>query len=794
MTRSLILAVVLLTASHATADDAIAGRRPNIVFILTDDQGYGDLSCHGNPVLKTPNIDRLHAEGVRFTDFHVSPTCAPTRSALFTGRHEFKNGVTHTILERERLTLTATTLPQVLKAAGYTTGIFGKWHLGDEAEYQPNKRGFDEVFIHGAGGIGQSYPGSCGDVPGNTYFDPTIRHNGTFEKTKGYCTNVFFEQAKRWIAARDGKQPFFCYISTNAPHGPLQVRPADEVRYRDKVKDANVAKFFGMVANIDDNVGRLLDLLKERGLEKDTLVIFMNDNGGTAGVPVYNAGMRGQKVTPWVGGTRASSLWRWPGTLTPADCAALTAHVDFFRTLSEIAGAKVPEALQAQVEGRSLVPLLRDPTAAWDDRVLFTHAGRWPKGAKVDDHKYAGCGVRDARWHLVRENLKKTAWELFDLTADPGEKTNVAAQHADVVKRLDAAYDAWWASLPPYLVNEGAVGPAENPFRTLYRQQTNGATRWQKQAEDGPADFRGLSAVSDKVAWVGGTKGTVGRTTDGGMTWEFATIPGAEKFDFRDVEAFGPSTAYALSIGPGGDSRIYKTADGGKAWTLQFQNADPDAFYDAIAFWDEKHGLALSDPVKGYYRLVATDDGGTTWKEMPTDKMPPALKGEGAFAASGTCLIAHGETDAWFVTGGGKFARVFHSTDRGRSWTASEAPVAGGTESAGAFSIAFRDHDNGVIVGGDYKKPKESGATVAVTRDGGKTWTAVPNALPFRSGLAWAKDRWIAVGTSGAHASLNGGATWKELDGENYNAVGFAKSGDGWAVGPKGGIARFIRP
>jgi photosystem II stability/assembly factor-like uncharacterized protein len=303
------------------------------------------------------------------------------------------------------------------------------------------------------------------------------------------------------------------------------------------------------------------------------------------------------------------------------------------------------------------------------------------------------------------------------------------------------------------------------------------------------ADFRGLCAVNDRVAWVGGTKGTVGRTIDGGKTWHVLPVPGAEKLDFRDVEAFGESTAYALSIGPGEDSRIYKTTDAGKSWKLQFQNTDKDAFYDAIAFWDETHGLALSDPVKGKYRILATEDGGATWSVRPAEKMPASLAGEGAFAASGTCLIARGESDAWFVTGGAKWARVFHSTDRGQSWTVSETPVAGGAESAGAFSIAFRDAENGIIVGGDYKKPKESGATAAITRDGGKTWTAVKDAPPFRSCVVWAKDRWIAVGTSGSNASRDGIA-WKELDGENWNAVGAAKDGAVWFAGPKGRIAK----
>jgi arylsulfatase len=468
------LVLILFCGSRAKAEPAAAleMRRPNIIFLLTDDQGYGDLSCHGNPILKTPNLDRLHDEGVRFTDFHVSPTCSPTRSALITGRHEFKNGVTHTILERERLTLKATTLAQVLQSAGYTTGIFGKWHLGDEPDHWPDKRGFDEMFIHGAGGIGQTYPGSCGDAPGNSYFDPTILHNGKFEKTKGYCTDVFFSQAERWIESVKGKKPFYCYLATNAPHAPLHVRPEDEKRYADKVKDPNAAKFFGMIANIDDNVGRLLDKLKEWDLERDTLVIFMNDNGGTAGVKVYNAGMRGEKVTPWLGGTRAASFWRWPGTLKPGDVDRLAGHIDFFPTVAEIAGAKLSDEVKAQVEGRSLAPLLRDPKADWPERILFTHVGRWPKGAKPDDYKYAQCSVRSPRWHLVsvaKDGSKQ--WQLFDVKVDPGEKTDVAAENPEVVKELDAAYDKWWVAVLPGMVNEDAVGPKVNPFKELYEKQ-----------------------------------------------------------------------------------------------------------------------------------------------------------------------------------------------------------------------------------------------------------------------------------------------------------------------------------
>src|SRR6266511_1113314 len=411
------MALLLLAAQSALPAEpaALAGRRPNIVFILTDDQGYGDLSCHGNPILKTPNLDRLHDEGVRFTDFHVSPTCAPTRSALLTGRHEFRNGVTHTILERERLTPGATTLAQVLKSAGYRTGIFGKWHLGDEPKYRPSQRGFDEMFIHGAGGIGQTYAGSCGDAPDNTYFDPAILHNRKFVKTHGYCTDLFFAQAIKWMESVKGRQRFFAYISCNAPHAPLQVRPEDEARYAGRVNGTNTAKFFGMIANIDDNVGLLLAKLEDWGLERETLVIFMNDNGGTVGVPTFNAGMRGGKGTAWLGGTRASSFWRWPGTLEPADCPALTAHLDFLPTLAEIAGARLSAKVKAQIEGRSLAPLLENPAAPWPDRMLFTHLGRWPKSADPNEAKFRICAVRSARWALVSDTGGRLPkWELFD--------------------------------------------------------------------------------------------------------------------------------------------------------------------------------------------------------------------------------------------------------------------------------------------------------------------------------------------------------------------------------------------
>lgn len=465
----LLLACCCITATMVSAAP------PNIIVVLTDDQGYGDLSCHGNPILKTPHLDQLHAESVRFTDFHVSPTCAPTRSALFTGRHEFKNGVTHTILERERLTLKATTLAQVLQTAGYQTGIFGKWHLGDEDPYQPSQRGFDEVFIHGAGGIGQTYPGSCGDAPKNSYFGPVIKHNGTFVKTKGYCTDEFFSHAITWMdKARTEKRPFFTWIATNAPHGPLDITEEYEALYKGKVPP-NVAKFFGMIANIDDNIGKLRAFLAEKQLDENTLVIFMNDNGGTVGVPIFNAEMRGAKVTPWEGGIRASSFWRWKNTLVPGDVAALTAHIDVFPTLAEFAGATLSDAVKQQVEGRSLVPLLKNPQAKWDDRFLFSQTGRWDVKTDGRQAKRENAAVRWRSYTLVATPKDtRGEWQLFDLTADPGQKTNIAKDQPEIAQKLAAAYDEWWDSLPPYLVNEQQTGPKWNPFHEQYWRQFRG--------------------------------------------------------------------------------------------------------------------------------------------------------------------------------------------------------------------------------------------------------------------------------------------------------------------------------
>ncbi len=505
----------LVFASSLSAAASLEGSRPNIIFLITDDQGYGDLSSHGNPVLKTPHFDALRARSLRFTDFMVSPTCAPTRSAIQSGRHEFKNGVTHTILERERMSLKTVTIAQVLQKAGYHNGIFGKWHLGDEEAYRPLARGFERQFIHGGGGIGQTYPGSCGDAPNNKYFDPVILDNERMVRTKGYCTDVFFAEAMKWIGQVHSKGPFYCHLATNAPHGPYIARPEDRRLYEGRGLGEDTENFFGMLHNIDQNLGRLVEHLRALGIEKNTLLVFINDNGGTAGVKVFNAGMRGAKGSPWIGGTRACSFWCWPDRIAPADCGALTAHVDVFRTWAGLAGAELDERVQAQVEGRSLLPLLVDPKAAWEDREIFTHVGRWPKGQDWRAFAARNSSVRTQRWQLVSEasvarpKAKTKAknggvpsaskgWQLFDLQADPGQQREVSAEHPEVVARLRASFDRWWASLAGSVEeNEAVVGPALNPFAELYWKQFGGGpSQEDRRRMDGKRafDFEGARA------------------------------------------------------------------------------------------------------------------------------------------------------------------------------------------------------------------------------------------------------------------------------------------------------------
>jgi photosystem II stability/assembly factor-like uncharacterized protein len=319
---------------------------------------------------------------------------------------------------------------------------------------------------------------------------------------------------------------------------------------------------------------------------------------------------------------------------------------------------------------------------------------------------------------------------------------------------------------------------------------------WAPQTTPATERLRGVSAASVTVAWASGNKGTVVRTVDGGATWTRAVVPGAEALDFRDIEAFSKDAASILSIGAGDTSRIYRTADGGKTWALQFTNPDPRAFYDALAFWDETHGLAVGDPVDGRFTVIRTVDAGRTWSPVPPASVPEALPGDGAFAASGTCLVVQGSRHAWFGTGGGARARVFRSTDQGLTWNVADTPIMAGNASSGIFSLAFSDAEHGIAVGGDYRKEGESGDNVAITRDGGRTW-AFPGTARirgYRSAVAYVPGsnghRLIAVGPAGSDASADGGATWTPLGDDGFHAISISNvGGAAWAVGEGGRIA-----
>jgi photosystem II stability/assembly factor-like uncharacterized protein len=320
------------------------------------------------------------------------------------------------------------------------------------------------------------------------------------------------------------------------------------------------------------------------------------------------------------------------------------------------------------------------------------------------------------------------------------------------------------------------------------------APHWVAQSSGVTARLRGVSAISDRVAWASGAGGTVLRTADGGGTWQKLAVPDADKLDFRDVDAVSETTAYILSIGPGPASRIYKTSDAGAHWVLQFTNDDPKAFFDAMAFWDGEHGLAISDSVDGAFVILTTRDG-RTWTRVARGKLPPALPNEGAFAGSGTNVALIGRDRAWIGTGASTRCRVLRTSDGGATWTIAETPVAA-SASAGIFSIAFRDAQHGMTVGGDFRKEKDAVDNAAATSDGGTTWTKVSGLGGFRSVVAvvpGTKQSWLAVGPSGSDLSTDDGRSWIAIAGDGYHAFSFARRGRvGWGVGESGRIGKLI--
>jgi arylsulfatase A-like enzyme len=456
-------ALLLILLLHTTA----SARQPNVVLIMTDDQGYGDMSCHGNPYVKTPNLDRLHDASVRLTDFHVDPTCSPTRAALMTGRYSSRVGVWLTYGGRHHLRADEVTMADVFSQAGYRTAIFGKWHLGDNYPFRPQDRGFGESLVHGGGVVGEAP-----DFWGNDYFDDTYLRNGEPEGVEGYCTDVWFDETIQFIR-QNRDRPFFVYLPTNAPHGPRNVPWKYVEPFLDDSIQEGAARFFGMIANFDENLGRLRDQLRSLDLEDSTILVFLTDNGGTGGTRLYNAGMRGQKAKGYDGGHRAACFLHWPaGGLTGGrDIHRLSAHFDLLPTLADLCGIEATPTLP--LDGKSLVPLLKGRHAEWPERTLFVHhQGRF--GQKITDDrpiKYKDFAAMTDRWRLVGK-------ELFDIEADPGQKRDIAANHPEVVKRLSRAYESWWSDISTRFDEycPAIIGSPKQPRTVLTCQDWHGET------------------------------------------------------------------------------------------------------------------------------------------------------------------------------------------------------------------------------------------------------------------------------------------------------------------------------
>jgi arylsulfatase A-like enzyme len=426
-----------------------APARPNVIIILADDQGHGDLSAHGNPRLKTPHLDRLHSESIRLTNFHVAPMCTPTRAQLLTGRDALNTGAINVSSGRTLLRRDLPTLAGMFSASGYRTGIFGKWHLGDTYPYRPEDRGFQETVW-----FPSSHIGSTSDAWDNDYFDDRYRHNGKVEQYRGYCTDVFFGEAMKWMTS--AKEPFFAYIPLNAPHSPLFVDDKYREPYRDLPRP--LQSFFGMIANLDENVGKLEELLTKSGLRDNTIVIYFTDNGGTAGVNFFNSGMRGQKVTLWDGGHRVPCFVRWPkgGLQGGRDRGGLTQVQDLAPTLLDLCGVKASPA--ARFDGASLAPLLRTGIAspALAQRTIVVQFSRMGIGRP----QYGDACVLSRQWRLLNGT------DLYNIESDPAQASNVAGANPEIVARLRDHYDRWWARVSPRLDTFEPVfvgSPKENP-------------------------------------------------------------------------------------------------------------------------------------------------------------------------------------------------------------------------------------------------------------------------------------------------------------------------------------------
>ncbi len=474
--------------------------RPNVILIMTDDQGYGDFGVTGNPVIKTPNLDRLAAESAQMTQFYVSPVCSPTRACLMTGRYNYRTGVVDTWIGRSMMNPEEVTLAEAMSSAGYATGIFGKWHLGDNYPMRPQDQGFDEVLMHRGGGIGQPADPPEGE---GKYTDPVLFHNGEKVHETGYCTDVYFERGMEWMdRVHEKGQNFFMYIATNAPHGPFHDVPESLYEEYKKMDLENSqfpqqeghplpeeadtdkrARIYAMITNVDENIGKLMVRLEKSGLADNTIIIFLVDNGPNG--QRYVAGMRGSKSSVYEGGIRSPFFIRWPARFKPGmKDDHVAAHIDIMPTILDACHIPSPEGVK--MDGRSLVPLL-DPqvTGSWSDRsiVIQSHRGDAPV-------KYNNFALRNQRWKFLHasgfgaENFEGNPdFELYDMVNDPLETKNVIGQYPGVAEKLKTEYERWFddvSSTRPdnYAPQRIIVGTRhENPVvltRQDWRSETGG--------------------------------------------------------------------------------------------------------------------------------------------------------------------------------------------------------------------------------------------------------------------------------------------------------------------------------
>jgi len=458
--------IIAVTGFAQTKTKSVSGSRPNIIFILSDDTGWGEIEVSGNTIIKTPNINHLWKGGMRFTNYHVAPSCAPTRAQLMTGNHEFYSGVTHTILKRNYLSQEAITLPQVLKTAGYSTAMFGKWHLGLTEGYRPDQRGFDRsVNVYN-------------DSQKN-HWNPKLLDNGTVRQSKGYRTDILFNEAMGWIE-KNQLEPFFCYIPTYNAHGPTVVGKEWSDPYENKglfqLKKYRGVDYYGMISNLDYNIGRMLEHLDTLGLMENTVIIYSTDNGhaisGASGAGhdakngklleggLYNMGMRGAKGQTWKGSSCVPLIFYFPKRISANTVTNhLAGSIDILPTLAELCGAKISH----DISGKSLIPLIDNSKKEdWSDRMLVVTRSRWPAG-EADNYKHRNYAIQTERFRLVNGTGPQGPWnsveeaQLFDHQKDPSETTDVSSKYPTTKLKMQRFYDKWWDAMRPRMINEQAA-------------------------------------------------------------------------------------------------------------------------------------------------------------------------------------------------------------------------------------------------------------------------------------------------------------------------------------------------